>query len=213
VAFPVTFESIISVVQATVAAYRASAGLVPLNGPDGAGTGTIALGQEFLGHQLAPPSIVVVPRRETFAEKDRSGIEDGPTPTTGTRYFTTRHVLEAWCWGDEDPDFATTGDTSYSFDSALELRREFVLGLVRLGDVPELGSISGEWDQPANDKRSGRMYVLTFEVKLPLDDDAPIFLPFATDSTSGVQVVTTILATSPDQSSTQQMGVIVAPPP
>ena len=213
--FPVTLASIVLAVQTAVASYRSAAGLAPLNGPDGAGTGTIAIGQEYLGHQLGAPSIIVVPRDETFGPKDRSGVEDGPTPTTGTRYFTTRHAFEAWCWGDEDPSFDVTGNgsTSYSFDSAIELRREFVLGLVQLGDVPELGSLSGRWEQPANDKRNGRMYVLTFEIKLGVDDDAPTFLPFATDTAPGVSVVTTVNVTSPDDTSTEQVGVITAPPP
>jgi hypothetical protein len=212
VAFPVTFESIVSAVQATVAAYRSTNGLPPLNGPDGVGTGTIPIGAEYLDMQLSPPCIWVVPVSERFGPKDRSGIEDGYTQPPPTRYYTTRHTLEAWCWGDEDPSFAATGNTAYSFDSTLELRREFVLGLVKLGDVPELGSLEGRWEQPSNEVRLGRLFVLTFDVKLGLDDDPYVFLPFATDSSSGVQVVTTIQAISPDGTSTEQMGTIIAPP-
>ena len=216
-AFPVTLESIFAPVQAYVAAARAAVGLPPLNGPDGAGTGTIAIGQEWDNYQLSPPSIVVVPREEQFGPKDRSGIEDGSGQSSSTRYYTTTHTFEAWIWGDPDPNFATTGNTVYDFDSTLELRRAFVLGLVtQLGDVPELGSLRGRWEQPQDDNRVGRMYVLTFAIKLGVDDAAPtdsVWLPFATDSASGVQVSTTITAISPDGTSTEQMGVIIAPPP
>jgi hypothetical protein len=215
VAFPVTFESILSAVQTTVASYRTAGGLPQLTGPDGVGTGTIAFGAEYLDFQLAPPCIWIVPVGEGFEEEEYDGTSDGSGNSPPKRYFTTRHHFEAWCWGDEDPNFASTQNVLYSFDSALELRRVLTIAIVQLGGTPEMlrQDMRGRWEQPANIKKTGRMYVLSFSLKLGLDDNPYTFLPFATDTSSGIQISTTIVAVSPDGTSTTQMGTIVAPPP
>ena len=91
-------------------------------------------------------------------------------------------------WGDPDPNFATTSDVLYDFDSTLELRREFIEALyTNAGGVPGFKLDGGRWDQPTNERRSGRMYVLSFSILSSIDSEPYIYLPFATATTSGVR--------------------------
>ena len=211
-----TLASFMQPVQSSVVSFRLSMGLPSLNGPDGVGTGTIAIGQEYLDFLLAPPQIVVVPRSEEIEPTYlHDGSLDSNTPPIPRVYWRGVHEFEAWCWGDEDPAFATTGNVNYSHDSALELRREFCLALAQLGGVAEIGKLHGRWTQPDNVNRLGRLYVLTFQVWTPINDlvVAPtIFQPFATSTSSGVTMFTPIDAVSPDATSTITEATIIAPP-
>ena len=133
---PFTIADMVSPIEASIKSFRAAMGLAQLTGPDGAGTGTLCVGPEYLNFQLAPPGIIIVPSAEELGHEYRTdGVSDGLAPLATKRYLMGAHTFEAWCWGDEDPDFATTQDTLYSFDSALELRRELLLALAQLGGI------------------------------------------------------------------------------
>jgi hypothetical protein len=125
-------------------------------------------------------------------------------------------AFEAWCWGDEDPVGAPpVGSQSYSYDSALELRRELLVALAQLGGIPEVQPGRYRWDQPAQTNRLGRILVLEFSLWSPVNDTiiGPYeVLPFATSSSSGVQINAEILATNPSGSSSLQVGYLLDPP-
>ncbi len=213
--FPTQLADLFAGMQAQIAGIRSSRGFAPLNGPDGAGSGTISVGAEYLSQELAPPCITVVPTGEQFQAAQRSGAPISSLAALQAKLlWTSRLVFDAWLWGDEDPAFATTKDVLFSFDSTLELRREFLVGLyynaVGIGAVV---IIRGEWRQPQDVARVGRAYVLTFSFRSQIQDEPYIYLPFATDSASGVTMSTTIYASSGDGSSTEIEGAIIAPPP
>ena len=216
-ALPFTLADMVTPIAESLAAFRTAMGLPQLNGPDGAGTGTLCVGPEYLNFQLAPPGIIIVPSAEELGHEYRTdGVSDGLAPMATKRYLMGAHTFEAWCWGDEDPDFATTQDTLYSFNSALELRREFLLALAQLGGIPAMGKMRGRWEQPANVKRLGRLYVLTFQMWTPIDDlivGSTVVQPYATATPPGVSIVTTVQAVSPDGTASQTEATITAPPP
>ncbi len=211
---PFTLGDMLAPAQALVAEYRTRMGLPQLTGPDGVGSGTIAFGAEYLDFHLSPPGIIIVPRDEDIQNAIDSGVTDGPAPYLPKRYWLGALRFDAWCWGDEDPDFDTTQNTAYSFDSALELRRELCVALAQIGGIAGVGTLRGRWEQPANVKRLGRLYVLTFQFWTPINDltirDTTV-VPFATPSTPGATIDATVAATSPDGTTTIQEGVIVAP--
>jgi len=214
---PFTLTDLVTPVQTWVAAARATQGLAALNGPDGVGTGTICVGAEYLDFQLSPPGIILVPTSEEIgSDYLGDGATDGTEPTTPKRYWKGALTFDAWCWGDEDPNFVTTQNTTYSFDSALELRRELCLALATLGGIPSVGRLRGRWDQPTNVKRLGRMYVLSSQMWTPIDDldVGPLTVaPFATSTSTGVSIDATVQATSPDGTQTTTEATVVAPPP
>lgn len=80
-----------------------------------------------------------------------------------------------------------------------------------LGNVPNLRIGDARWDQPTDDKRYGRALILPFGFMADISDEPWITAPWATQSTSGVQVSATVIETFPDGTSTTS-GVIVAPP-
>lgn len=211
--FYVNLVDLFAEVQATIAGYRTANGLPQLTGPDGVGTGTLAIGPEYLDFQLSPPMLIIVPISERFTAAERSGIDDSTYPPGSKLWKSTVMYFEGWCWGDEDPNFAISGNTTYSYDSAMEIRRELSLALVALGGIHAVGNMGGRWEQPANVKRMGRMYVMGFEVQLPILDDPYEFIPWSVNPTTGLQMVATITAISPDGTSTISEGVLIAPPP
>ena len=79
--FPTQLGTLFGAVQAQIATVRAGLGLPALNGPDGAGTGTIPVGAEYEPYQLAAPSIVIVPVGEDFlAQATDRDQPQGPRP-------------------------------------------------------------------------------------------------------------------------------------
>ena len=220
--FPTQLGTLFGAVQAQIASVRAGLGFPALNGPDGAGTGTIPVGAEYEPYQLAAPSIVIVPVGEDFLPKRQTGTNPkGPdlsfvsVPTKA--YFSSLLHFRAMLWGDPDPNFATTSDVLYDFDSTLELRREFIEALyTNAGGVPGFKLDGGRWDQPTNERRSGRMYVLSFSILSSIDSEPYIYLPFATATTSGVEMSTTFVLATDDTSnpaSSEVFATLIAPPP
>ena len=214
---PFTLTDSVTPLQVSIASMRNAMGLPQLTGPDGAATGTIAVGPEYLAFQLAPPMVILVPRDEDIDPTLlNDGTKDGTAPYSPHAYWRGALGIDAYCWGDEDPDFATTHNTTYSFDSALELRREVCLALAALGGIPEIGRLRGRWDHPADDKRLGRLYVLSFQVWTPINDltvGAYEVDPFATATTPGVSITSTVSSVPFDGSSAIPELAIIAPPP
>jgi hypothetical protein len=204
-------------VQASVSAYRTSMGLAQLTGHDGVGTGTIDIGEEWLDQQLSPPGIIIVPTGGHVRNYLDSGVQTSIAPILPKEYWTDEMAFEAYCWGDEDPAGAPpVGSQLYSYNSALELRRELLVALAQIGGIPELQPGRWRWEQPAQTNRLGRRLVLDFSLWSPINDTIigpNIILPWATATSSGVQIDALITVTSPDGSSTLQVGTIVAPPP
>ena len=210
--FPSQLASLFGAVQAQVATVRAALGYPALNGPDGAGTGTIAVGAEYAPYQLAAPSITVVPTGESFQPAQKAGSYAVGQIPPKQLYSSWLHFT-AFIWGDPDPNFGVTQDVLYDFDACLELRREFIEALVNPGGIPTIHLDGATWDQPNNERRSGRMYVLRFSVLSRINNEPYIYIPYATATTSGVSVATTFYAISGDGTSTQVEAAYIAPPP
>jgi hypothetical protein len=213
---PFDLVQFFSPVQASLASYRTAMGLPQITGPDGVNSGTLSIGEEWLDFQLAPPGIIIVPSGGRITSFIDSGVSDANSPPMPKAFWTDQMMFEAYCWGDEDPAGPPPAGTQlYSYNSALELRRELLVALAQLGGIPETQPGRYRWEQPAQTNRYGRVLVLEFSLWSPINDNIigpNIVLPFATDSSSGVQIDAAILATSPDGSSTVQFGVIIAPP-
>lgn len=216
-ALPFSILDYFTPVQATIVGYRTAMGLVQLTGPDGVATGTIAVGEEWLTFQLAPPVIIIVPTGGRVQSHVDSGAVDSNNPPMPKQFWTDAMGFDAYCWGNEDPAGAPpSGVTTYSYDSALELRRELLVALAQIGGIPEVQPGHWEWVDPAQYNRLGRMLKIEFTIWSPVNDTIigpNVVVPFATDTSSGVQIDAIIQAISPDGSSTVQVGVIIAPPP
>ena len=204
-------------VQTSIAAYRTSMGLQQLTGPDGLNSGTMPIGEEWLDQQLSPPYIIIVPTGGHVRNYLDSGVATSIAPILPKQYWTDEMSFEAHCWGDEDPAGPPpVGSQLYSYNSGLELRRELLVALAQIGGIPEVQPGRYRWEQPAQTNRYGRMLVLEFALWSPINDTiiGPYeILPWATDSSSGVQIDALITISSPDGSSTLQVGTIIAPPP
>ena len=214
---PFTLTDIVTPLQTAIASFRTSMCLPQLTGPDGQGTGTICVGPEYLAFQLSPPGVILVPRDEDIDPTClNDGTSDGTSPYIPRAYWRGALGIEAWCWGDEDPDFDTTQNTTFSYDSALEIRREVCLALAQFGGVAEIGRIRGRWEQPSNDKRLGRLYVLSFQVWTPINDlsvGAYEVEPFSTSTIPGFSITSTVVSVPFDGSSAIPELAIIAPPP
>lgn len=216
-AFPADYAAFWTAVAAYIAQTRASIGLPALNGPDGAASGSITLGQEFISAQLDGPAIFVVPDGIDFAPGKQSG---NPEATIGA--YTACLSWErctAYLWGDPLSDSSAVqpypakiiGD---SFNSTRELARELIIALIALGrgtPTIDIGGMHAKWWQPNNDTRRGRMLKLDFRYMVPVTDLPWISLPYATSTTSGVVVEAAIQAVSPDGSQTQVFETVSSP--
>jgi hypothetical protein len=204
-------------VQANIASYRTAMGLPQITGPDGVNSGTLSIGEEYLKFQLAPPGIIIVPMGGHLRNYLDSGVQTSIAPILPKQYWTDEMAFEAYCWGDEDPAGAPpAGSQLYSYNSAIELRRELAVALAQIGGIPEAQFGRYRWTPESGDtNRIGRVLTLEFALWSPVNDTIigpNVIVPFATDSSSGVQVDAAIVATSPDGSSTLQVGTIIAPP-
>jgi hypothetical protein len=129
-----------------------------------------------------------------------------------------RRVLhfDAHLWGDESPTPSnppTEYDLWYSFNTTVELEREFLGALMRnCGNDPAIyEGLSGKWEQPSNQNRLGRCLILAFTIETPVTDEPWIFLPFAQSTgSSGVQIDVDTVMVFPDGTSTDQ-GVFIVP--
>ncbi len=201
-------NTLFSDAYATMVTKRAAYAFTPLQPTTNPGTGlaptNFQIGPEYLAQEQSPPRIVIVP----IETPEFSQVQLGRTPAdppaskpvyTGVEYF------EAHLWGDSDP---LALDTTYSFNSTLELRREFLGAMYSAlmgGRAPSSGltPLNGKW---LIDEKSvgmintcGRAYVLTFAIAMPVLRDpwiatVPqqiIVTPYLTDPVTGANPTST----------------------
>lgn len=204
---PTDLIEIFSTVFANVTSIRASRGLPALK--------STHLGAEWIRSEESPPRIVVVPTTNTYefsrimGEQPGSGVvTDVNPPTICTRLM----HFEAHFWGDDTPTPSNppveNPDLWYSFNSTIEIEREFIGALMRnLGNVtnPRSGMnvrfADSRWSQPTDMTRTGRMLILPFAIGTIVTDE-----PWVTTPTSSIDVDMTM--TFPDATSSHQ-GVII----
>ena len=155
-----------------VAALRVQLALPPLV-PNGA----ILIGQEWLAFEHDAPRIVVVPTRTEYT----GAITTNP-PQVGTGTPLAKAVYSRWMdweahvWGEPDP---TGVDPTYDFDSTLELEREFLYAMQATMTIPVSVPRSGEWRQPQDVQRRGRLLVVSFRIWTPVMAPPYNVLPYA----------------------------------
>lgn len=173
------YGSFLSAWSANVSASRARQGLPPLNGIDG-NDGQIAIGQEEIAWEMAPPRITLVPKGITVSKNEMRM----PNPPTLTIADNQPKVLwSAWLnftayfWGDEWP-----GDTPkpvwWDFNTTIELFREFAMALYRTCSGPSLKMDPADFEQPTDNARAGRWLVMPFSVLIPVTDEPYVTLPY-----------------------------------
>jgi hypothetical protein len=123
--------------------------------------------------------------------------------------------FRAHFWGDETPTPSsppTEQDLWYSFNSTVELEREFLGALMRnCGNDPAVKLHGGEWVQPTNMQRLGRLLVLSFSIETPVTDEPWTILPYAQSTGgSGVSIQIDPVMLFPDGTSSDQ-GLIIIP--
>jgi hypothetical protein len=126
-----------------------------------------------------------------------------------------RCVFRAHFWGDETPtpqSPPTEQDLWYSFNSTIELEREFLGALMRnCGNDPAVKLHGADWVQPTNMQRLGRLLVLTFSIETPVTDEPWTILPFAQSTgSSGLGIQIDVAMSFPDGTSSDQ-GLIIIP--
>jgi hypothetical protein len=163
------------------------------------------IGPEFLDQEQVAPRIVIVPTESTFdfAQMQFASLAAGQTYQKPL--YTRVQAFEAHIWGDPDPAQAAG---YYSFNSTFELEREFIGAMYTqmMGGRAPRGSftpVSGRW---STDRREvgmvntyGRLYVLTFQIAMPVVRDsyttAPVSTitttPYVTDPVTGLNPVST----------------------
>jgi len=172
------------------------------------------IGSEYLPQEDDAPRIVIVPERNKYAPARAAGNQTGMVGDFNPKPLYRRLMqFAAHCWGDDKPA-STEQDLVYSLNSTVELEREFLVALAHNFGGPAAivsADISGEWDQPTNMQRRGRLLIIRFAIETPVTQEPFITLPFSTASTSGVQVSATVAEVFPDGSSSVA-GIIVTPP-
>lgn len=174
--------------------------------------GALLIGQEWLRHEHSPPRIVLVPVGSSYEAPTRAGIQ----PYAGAMQDSTQKLrkgrwllFEAHLWGDPDSTFQ---NALQDFNACIELERELLTSMSdQFGGTTNIKVTRGEFKQPTDENRAGRVLVLSFGVWTAVVDLPWTFLAYATSTTAGVSVATAVAVTWPDGSSTQA-GVIVAPP-
>ena len=206
---PTDLVAIFSTIFGDVTSIRASRGLPPLV--------SVHLGGEWLQAEESPPRIVVVPTSTSYEYARIMGAQPptGLVTAINPRIFATRWMhFRANFWGDETPAPATPPietDLWYSFNSTIELEREFLGSMMRnLGNVtnPKTGMNvrigDGQWVQPTNMQRLGRLLVLEFSIGTAVTDE-----PWTITTPSSIAVDT--IMSFPDGTSTDQ-GTFIIPP-
>jgi hypothetical protein len=165
----------------TVAAIRVSQGLPPL-----VPSGAILIGQEWLAFEHDSPRIVAVPTRTEY-----SGAIPTNPPTVGqgtppNKYVFSRYMdFDVHIWGEPDP---TGVDPLYDFNSTLELEREFLYAMQASMSIPISVPKSGEWRQPQDVQRRGRLLVLQLRIWTPVVAPPYTILPYSqTPNDGGVE--------------------------
>jgi len=175
--------------------------------------GSLMIGQEWLRREHSPPRIVLVPTGARYEHSRRPGVQpiSGRVAEVEPKFRFTRWLsFEAHLWG--DPDLSGTNGLQ-DFNACIELERELLTALYdNCGGTPNIRHSDSRIEQPSQDLRFGRLWILPFAIGTPVVDLSNVVLPFATATTAGVQVDTTVQANFPDGSSTEA-GVIIAPPP
>ncbi len=181
---------------------------------------TLHLGQEWLVAEESPPRIVVVPTTFRYGPSRQLGGAGNifATQASSDPKAIWRRIMsfDAFIWGNESPSPSVppveNPDLWYSFSSTTELERELLIALRNnLGGAAAIAIEGARWEQPTDLLRFGRLLVLQFAFDTPVTQEPAVILPFATQTTSGVQVSATIEEVWPDGTSTIA-GVIVAPP-
>jgi hypothetical protein len=208
---PTDLIAIFQTIFADVIANRLARGLPPLIATH--------LGKEWIRSEESPPRIVVVPTTTAYKPSRRIGAQPmrGTIDQVNPRPFFRRIMhFAAHFWGDESPapsNPPTEFDLWYSFNTTIELEREFLGALMRnVGNDPAIyDGLHGEWVQPSDQNRLGRMLVLAFTIETPVTDEPWTILPFAQSSgASGVQIDVDTQMVFPDGTSTDQ-GTFVIP--
>lgn len=170
---PTDLVAIFTTLFSDVAAVRVARLLPPLV--------SAHLGKEQVRTEESPPRIVVIPTHNTYeyarvvGKQPMTGLVTAINPPT----ICTRWMhFDAHFWGDESPTPAnpiTEQDLWYSFNSTVELEREFIqaiarnlgnIGNTRSGENVRLGE--SRWVQPSDQMRLGRELVLSFSVGFPV---------------------------------------------
>lgn len=175
------------------------------------------LGKEWVKTEEAPPRIVVVPTHNTYEFARIMGAQPptGLVTAINSRVFATRLMhFEAHLWGNATPapqSPPVEQDSWYSFNSTIELEREFLGALMRqLGNMtnPRTGlnvrAFDSRWDQPTDMTRLGRMLILPFAIGTAVTDE-----PWTVTTPSTIAVDTKM--TFSDGTSSDQ-GTFILPP-
>jgi hypothetical protein len=213
--YPYDFAAWWNQIAQDIAATRLAIGLPALNGPDGAGSGSIAVGQEFKPYQLSPPSITIQPMGADYRPPRHPGSRDDANAASYVA-FARWWKFRAFLWGDEASD--TTGVTPAppwigpAWNSATELERELLISLVKFSvGIPAVRPERLDVLQPEDVTKLGRMLVLDFALESPVADVPWLALPYATSTTAGVVVEAEIVFVSADGTSSTQIGIVTSP--
>lgn len=202
---PTDFVAIFSQIFGEMTAVRTARGLPPLT--------AYHMGAEWLLAEEDAPRIVVVPTGASYEKYRGLGDQTGIVGDFNPKPFYRRLVsFDAYCWGNDKPSTSTETDTWVSFNTAIEIEREFLVAVVHNVGGPAAVEMRGsKWDQPTDMNRRGRLLVVSLALETIVSQEPYIVLPFSTASTSGVQIDATISMLWPDGTSTVA-GVIIAPP-
>ena len=205
---PTDLIAIFTTLFSDVASVRAARLLPPMV--------SMHLGKEQIATEESPPRIVVVPTHNTYEYARVVGVQPmtGLATAINPPTFCTRWMhFDAHLWGDESPTPAsplTEQDLWYSFNSTIEIEREFLQAIARnLGNISNTRSGvnvrlgDSRWVQPSDQMRLGRKLVLSFSVGFPVT-----YEPFvmATPTSAAVDMKMVFLdGTSSDQ------GTVIVP--
>jgi hypothetical protein len=215
-AFITDLVALFTPVATEIAGRRLALGLPPLvapSPPTAAMVGSLLIGQEWIRRQHSPPRIVIVPTGARYEATRRVGVQpmSGRVEGLQPKIREMRWLqFDAHLWGDPD---LTSANGLQDFNACIELEAELLTALYdQCGGTPNVRHGVARFEQPTDDARMGRVMVLPFEIGTNVTDLPYTILPYATDSASGVTVLTEMSTVFADGTSSVA-GVIVAPPP
>lgn len=194
--------ALFSQASTTIAAIRVAQGLPAL-----VPTGAILIGQEWLSFEHDAPRIVAVPTRTEYAGALPTNPPQVGTGTPPNKYVYSRYMdWDVHLWGEPDP---TGADPVYDFNSTLELEREFLYAMQAAMSIPIAVPKGGEWRQPQDVQRRGRLLVVTMRIWTPVVAPPYTVLPYsATPNDGGVERDLTVQINPPTGDS---VGPIIIP--
>ena len=213
-------------VYAQIVTIRAGLGLPPMQ-PLVAGStgGGFQIGQEFLQQQQVAPRIVIVPTGGDFDFMTTMPVGAISDPRTSPRkpIYSEWAKFEAYIWGDPDltprPSGGAAGPAPYvpnarfDFNTTYELRREFISAMYDAMTGGSFRPTSAAWVQPTDNVRYGRVYVLSFQIRVPIEQEPYVYLAYSTTlGDGGVEGVTTVNLTDPTGANPEPIGIVIAPP-